>query len=556
MNPLACTKCAGRLLMALAAIFSILLIAGCGSSSSAPTPNSGGFSDSNLSGTYVISMSGTDLDSNGVPVPFAIVGTITANGKGAITGTIDINDPGNTGVNLGQTLGSNSSYNITQDGRGTGTLTTTSAGSFGIDFVLTSNSHGLITRFDPVGTGSGTIDLQTAVTSLTGSYAFSLSGADSGGNPLGTVGAFTLSSNSITGTEDFNDDLTSGDGYTDLTLSGQVVLGASGTSGTAQFNTNAVNGKLASLGFDVWVIDSTHLKFIETDGTLNVLSGDAFTQVTSFAPGQEVFTLAGVDGTGGPIVAGGYATITDANGDLSNGVEDYNDAGNAVLQKPFSTSSSTCAAGRCQSALNGFTNGSGNQLTFVVYPSSGGGLALEIDSFGLLQGAAYSQTATSFTGSGGYALNLSGLNNLNPVTATGVGEVDNIAQFNASAPDTSFSGPINMTGTLDENDIGAPQPTSKLSGIYVPDTNADGRGSISSNNSKTLLTGFTLQYYVVDSSTVVFIDVDSTALDGGAAQVALGTFEAQSSSSGAAHRAISMVRPTVRPHGAATFQRK
>jgi hypothetical protein len=206
--------------------------------------------------------------------------------------------------------------------------------------------------------------------------------------------------------------------------------------------------------------------------------------------------------------------------------------------------------------LNGFTNGSGNQLTFVVYPSSGGGLALEIDSFGLLQGAAYSQTATSFTGSGGYALNLSGLNNLNPVTATGVGEVDNIAQFNASAPDTSFSGPINMTGTLDENDIGAPQPTSKLSGIYVPDTNADGRGSISSNNSKTLLTGFTLQYYVVDSSTVVFIDVDSTALDGGAAQVALGTFEAQSSSSGAAHRAISMVRPTVRPHGAATFQRK
>jgi hypothetical protein len=113
-----------------------------------------------------------------------------------------------------------------------------------------------------------------------------------------------------------------------------------------------------------------------------------------------------------------------------------------------------------------------------------------------------------------------------------------------------------MTGSLDENDLGSLLRTSGLKGYYVPDTAPDGRGSISSTNSNTFLGGFTLQYYVVDSSTVVFIDVDSTALDGGAAQVALGTFEAQSSSSGAAHRAISMVRPTVRPHGAATFQRK
>jgi len=37
MNPLASTKCAGRLLMALAAFTSILLIAGCSSSSKTPT---------------------------------------------------------------------------------------------------------------------------------------------------------------------------------------------------------------------------------------------------------------------------------------------------------------------------------------------------------------------------------------------------------------------------------------------------------------------------------------------------------------------------------------
>ncbi len=100
MNPLASTKCAGRLLMALTAIASILLIASCGSSSSAPTPNIGGFNNGSLNGTYVLSVSGTDFRS-GSEAFFAIVGTITADGKGNITGgTVDINDAnlGGTGV--------------------------------------------------------------------------------------------------------------------------------------------------------------------------------------------------------------------------------------------------------------------------------------------------------------------------------------------------------------------------------------------------------------------------------------------------------------------------
>src|ERR1022692_3808763 len=505
MKPLASTKCAGRLLLALTAIASILLIASCGSSSSLTTPNRQGFGDGDLSGTYVISISGTDVNSSSVIVPFAIVGTITANGKGGITGgTVDINDPGNLGVHTGQSVSSSSGYQVGPDGRGSGTLVT-SVAIFNFDFVLTSASHGLISRFDSFGAGSGTIDIQTPVTSLTGSYAFSLSGTDSGGNfnPLGTVGAFTLSSNSITGTEDFNDDLTSGAGFTGLTLTGQVVLGAGGTSATAHFiNTSVVDASLASLNFDVWVIDSTHLKFIEND-TVNsgvLLAGDAFTQVTSLSAGQLVFVLSGLDGTGNPVAAGGYAT-TDANGDLTNGAS-----------QPF---------------------------VFAVYPSSGGGQVLEIDSFGLLQGALYSQSATSFTGSGGYALNLTGQN-----TGPG-GEVDDIAQFNAGTPDTSFTGPQNMTGSLDENDLGSLlTTTSSLKGIYVPDTAPDGRGSISSTNSGTLLGGFTLQYYVVDSSTVVFIDVDS-------AQVAVGIFQAQGASgSAAAQSRMAIVHPAVRAHGA------
>jgi hypothetical protein len=366
------------------------------------------------------------------------------------------------------------------------------------------------------------------------------------------VGAFTLSSNSITGTEDFNDDLTSGPpGFTGLTLTGQVVLGAGGTSGTAQFKTLVAFSSLASLNFDVWVIDSTHLKFIENDTADSgvLLAGDAFTQVTSIAAGQLVFVLSGFDGFGHSVAAGGYATATDANGDLTNGFEDYNNDGVVGSLKPFFTTSATCvtATGRCQLALNGFSNGTPSPpSTFVVYPSSGGGLALEIDSAGLLQGASYSQSATSFTGSGGYALNLTGQN-----TGPG-GEVDDIAQFDAGAPATSFTGPFNMTGSLDENDLGSLLRTSGLKGYYVPDTAPDGRGSISSTNSNTFLGGFTLQYYVVDSSTVVFIDVDSLAQFGGEAyQVAVGIFQAQGASgSAAAQSRMAIVHPAVRAHGA------
>jgi hypothetical protein len=538
MNPHASTNCAGRLLMALAAIASISFMAACGTNNSIAPINPVGFNNGSLNGTYVISMAGTDVNTGtGDVVPFAIVGTITADGKGGITGTIDINDPANTGVNLGVAVTSASGYQIGSDGRGDGTLVT-SVESFNIDFVLSSTNQGLITRFDNqngnVGTGSGTIDMQTSTTQ--GSLAalsFSLAGYGSNG-PVGTVGGFTLNTANGTvtsGTEDFNDDGTSGPGYTDLPLGGQLVLAGSGTTGTAQLATSL----FGSVGFDVWVIDSTHLKFIENDTADSglLLSGDAFTQVNSVAPSQEVFTLAGLDSGGAPVFAGGYVSITDANCNLSNGLEDYNDDGTVSLGKPFSgTGSYDTSTGRCENLLNGFSNGISQSFTFASYSSSGGALSLEIDSLGLLQGVAYIESATSFTAPGSYALNLSGSN--------GNGEVDDIAQFNAT---TTAAPAANMTGVLDENNLGNLNSGS-LSGAYTPDPSPDGRGSILVSTPNTFLTGLTLQYYVVDSATAVFIDVDT-------GQGGVGVFEGQSAPGGGgavARPHIAIARPAVRSH--------
>ena len=541
MNPLASTKCAGRLLMALAAISSIILMAACGSGGAPAIPNPVGFSNSNLKGTYVISIAGTDVNLTAQTESFfAIVGTMSADGNGNISGgTVDIND-----VNLGapfvftaQTV-SKSTYNVSPDGRGTGTLVTP-AGTFGLDFVLTSNNHGLITRFDTGGTGSGTLDLQGSATqSQLTSLAFSLAGSvNSSQNSIGTAGAFTLSSTgTITppGIQDFNDSGSSA-GLTSLALNGQVVL----SSGTAQLDT-----AFGSLAFDVWVIDSTHLKLIETDTTSGVaLAGDAFTQQTSFTAGQTVFTVGGFDLSGDPVVAGGFAT-TDVNGNLSNGLEDYNNDGTTGTVPTFTGSCNATApftAGRCQLTSIGFTNGVQGNLIFAAYPSSGGALLLEVDSLGLLQGAAYAQTATSFAAPQGYGLNLSGSNG----AGVGDGEVDTIAQFNAT---TAASPATNMTGIVDENDLSTPLKPIPLTGTYAPggSSPADGRGSILATTTGTFMNLLTLEYYVVDGSTMIFIEGDTE-------QASVGTFQVQSAASdtGMAQSHLAMVHPVIRPHAAA-----
>jgi hypothetical protein len=538
MNSLAFSKCALRLLVALAAISSLLLTAGCGSSGITKT-NNNGYSDTNFSGTYVISMAGTDVNNNASTFSFfAITGAITVDGKGNImSGAVDINDPDLGGVFPNQSV--TGTYNVSQDGRGTGSLVTPK-GTFGVDFVLTSSGHGLITRFDgpnaspTAGSGSGTIDLQGSASqsSLT-SLAFSLSGAPAvavsfGGNlgSFATVGAFALDShgNITSGLQDFNNNGdSSSSGVTGSALAGSLVL-SSGTLGVA-----TLNSSFGALVFDAWVIDSTHLKLIETDALGLDLAGDAFTQSTSFTAGQLAFTLGGFDAAFDPVVAGGIVT-TDVNGTLSNGTEDYNNlGGNIGTVQPFTGGCGTPAltGGRCQLTSPAFTNGLQSSLAFAAYPSSGGVLLLEDDNLGLLQGAAYAQSATSFAASDGYGLNLSGIN---------INEVDDIAQFNTTS--------TNITGKLDENDIDTPLlPNLSLSGTYSAPTS--GRGSIAVNSIGTLNGTLNLEYYVVDASTVLVIEGDS-------GQATLGMFQLQSVAvSGVkAQSHFAFTRPIFASHGA------
>jgi hypothetical protein len=521
-------------------------LVGCGGGSSPqttvvpppPPPPPAVVIPTSLSGTYVISFSGMELNAKaGTSTAFAVLGTLTADGKGNLTGTIDLNDLDLTSAagatsNVQTGLATTGTYTIGKDGRGTGTLNFTvngtagkTAETIGLDFVLISTAHGLITRFDNSGSGSGTLDLQgSASQSSFPSLSFSLSGSDANGFPLASAGAIAIASNgSVTGIEDFNENAAStGSSGLDLASTSSLTL-TNGTSGKAEFDST-----FGTLSFDVWVIDSTHVKLIETDSSGTVLSGDAFTQQTSFPVGQLVFIVGGFDAALHTFAAGGLMT-SDANGNLS-GFEDFNDSGNFTHGPYVNASCTTFSAGRCQMAFTGFSNnGVPNSFEFAAYPTSGGVLLLEIDSLGLAQGAAYLQSATTFAAAQ-YGLSL---------TADNTGsEVDDIAEFTAGPAAT----PNLTAGTLDENDLGGTLAPATLSGTYTPAAMTPGDGTIVIPSIKTANGTLNLRYYVIDSTTIAFIESDSK-------QVGVGSFELQNAAGAVplAQTHISAVRAFIHP---------
>jgi hypothetical protein len=519
----------------LLALSALTILVGCGSSSNnvvAVPPPSGGFSNSNLSGTYVFSVSGYDLDG----VPLAILGTVIANGsggngRGGITGgTIDIVVPDSgftTTAVFDLAVNPNGFYTVGVDGRGQFTIGTATANPFDtnltFDFVLQDSSHGLITEFDGNGSGSGTLDLQTSLAQIpAGPYAFSFAGSDGNGNALLTVGDFSLDANGsiLTGDEDLVD---ANFASAPTVPTGTVTLGPSTTPATL------LNTALGALAFDVYAIDSTHLKFIETDGA-EFLSGDAFSQPSTTISGTMAFTLVGLY-AGLPAAAGGYM-VTDNGTILPTSSEDVNDDGTVpALISTFSAAYAPAGTGRYLfDDFSGFFGGT----EYAAYPFSGGVFLLEIDDAGNMSGAAYPQTSTTLTSAQGYALNLSG-DNLSDET-----EVDDIAEFTADSSSTTCdkAGDI-LCGLIDENYLGAGNAQfydQVLAGDYQA-IDGLGRYGIAANagtstNPGTLNGGFGLTLYTVDGTTFPCIETD-------AGQIATGVAILQNSANAS---------PGARPH--------
>jgi hypothetical protein len=467
-----------------------------------------------------------------------MVGTFKANGSGGITGgVLDLNDaafPASSISPVANASITGGSYSLGVDGRGQVKLNTGNNTPFTspiiLDYVLQDSSHGLVTEFDSNASGSGSLDLQSSG-APTGTYAFLFSGAyGSSSSGLVTAGNFTLSGSAMSGLEDFN---SSGIPSAD-TLAGTFALGPSSTPAT---QVTATGASTYPITYDVFAVDTTHLKFIEMDAN-GTLSGDAFAQTSVTMPtGTLAFTLIGE--TSQVVTTAGGFMVTDGNGNITNASsEDFINSSGTASSSPITFSGLYTAGGTGRYTLTSLAGFQG-ATEFAAYPSSGGVLLLELDNAGIMAGAAYAQTSTDAPNpSQGYGLNLSGLN-LGASTGTAV-EVDDIAEFATAA-----SG-LTLTGIIDENSLGSsPNYALALSGSYVAPSG--GRGQVGANagnsSNSTLNGGFTLNYYTVDGTTFPFIEVD-----GG--QIAAGVFVKQnstSSSSAAARPHLFAVQSVVHP---------
>jgi hypothetical protein len=532
----------------MSVLAALAVLIGCSSTNKAAPPPTGGFNNTNLSGTYVFSTSGEDAINGDF---LTMVGTFTACGctGGTISaGSVVMNDPdfGLTAAAPTLTI-TGGTYHVGVDGRGTATLTVTTpfGNSIGLDFVLSSTQGGLVSEFDSNGSGSGTLDLQSSPAQTAGTYVFNLAGiagtsATTGfGIPLATVGSVTLDGSGIptaTGVQDLNNSGT----YSLLTIatSSTIPVGASPTTATL-----VTNG--GTFTFDVYAIDSTHFKLIEIDPA-PILVGDVFSQSTSSFPlGELAFTMAGLDFvSSGPLAVGGMMN-SNGTSTLSAGVEDFNDvnvsgigvsninlASNPQVIAPLAfmvgiSPSTPPVTGRYVVTFNsGFENGNGGNTTipytFAAYPSSGGTQLLEIDPYGITGGVALPQNNTSFASGQGYGLNLTGNNG---------SEVDAIAEFtNASNK---------LTGLIDVNNVGATPSTQNFTGTYTPDTTNLGRGLITTTTG-----GVNLVSYTLDGTNSIFIEYDDY-------QVAVGSIGQQASESqGAIATRMAVLRPRTVARGA------
>jgi hypothetical protein len=524
----------------LLALFGLTFLLACGgSSSSTPAAHSGSnFGTSSLNGKYVFSSTG--LDSSTAPLFLMMVGTLTANGSGSITGgTVDL-----IGVKVGVSSPAaqpitGGSYSVGTDGRGQINFDTTTgaeAVTVTLDFVLISSSHGLVTEFDSYGTGSGTIDLQSPITQsqLAGSYAFAVSGTTANGaSPTATVGAFTLDSTGAvsTGQEDVNN----AGGYSGTPS--QILTKSVVTLGTKPATATIASSAGTSYTFDVYPIDSGHLKFIESDSKL-LVSGDAYTQGTSIPTGQLVFTLAGENTSGRPLDSGGW--LTNSSAAITAGLEDFNDGVSVSQANSVTGNISGVSGGRSVLSLSGFVNGAPNNIPgnyrFAAYPftfGGGGGSGmqlLEIDGLGITSGAAYAQTSATLAASQGYGLNLSGLN-LNEV---GLNEIIGIEEDDIAEFTTTTSG---LSGFVDLNP-GAGMLTfdKALTGSFPTPVDSNGRGTATTPL-------FDFDFYVVNSSTFLLFVTDT--------QIGTGIFELQNAgNSPGALPGISRLRPAFHAHAA------
>jgi len=499
------------------------------------------FSDESLNGPYAFSYQGNN--SSGFT---AVMGSFIAQGSSGqiFGGTQDIHTAGSSSPARTQFTGT---FSINPDGTGTATLPS----SMTWEFALVSNPVGgsarlaRMIRFDTNSTGSGTINAQNSAqlgaSAFSGNYAFGLSGVDSTGAPLALAGRFFADGVSTippgSAIQDINDNgkstftvstTTTTTTPADTTLQGTFQMDAtlpSSGRGTLTFSSTntSVFTTPTTLQFVFYIVDSTHLKVMETDNNA-ALTGDfysaantpadgAFNSAAALPAGSYAFTVAG-SGTNGAYAAGGILNSTGGStsgtsGQVSGMLDVNNGIGDIRLNGTITSSTYSVDLNYGRITLPITVNGAtANFAGYTAnYNTSNGTVLLvvliELDSKTIARGIAFPQSSPSAP-QGNYALNLAGASG----PKNGAVEQDILGQI-STVGTTSLNGSIFINNVA----IGAVAPHISLTSntnVVSPASNGRGTATIATSPAT-----FSLAYYVIDTNSVLLLETDGARVTTG-----------------------------------------
>ena len=428
-------------------------------------------------------------------------------------------------------------------------LNANGAEAFGVQFV--NPSHALIMQFDGFATSSGSMDLQTLPTTLSGSYAFAVSGFDSSFTPVSYGGVFAISGGTISnGTIDINDGenlgVTTGTAFT-------ATIASPDSYGRGTIKGLKIAGTSVTLNY--YIVGPEAIRLIDVDKA-DSAAGSAFGQGTgtfsNASLGPSVFAIAG--NVLSQYDALGQFTTSNASSTPADflGVGDDSEPENGVLSPVTAKISGTYSIGS-----NGYGNlafktnanfqGLGDITTLGVYMTdpalnlndpnntTGGGGALVVDlDAGANTGIALpggsgviipqtDSTATDFANS--YA---AGWQNFNAGS-----------EFDMAAEGTMENGTLSLTGLVSDpfSSLGTPDATSS-SDTFVGTPIADpinlgrytmltGKDTLVADIDTTPGLKFDMVIYQASGEQLFWMDHDNTFT-----MVSLGTLEQQESLTG------------------------
>ena len=292
------------------------------------------FSLTNAAANFSFYLNGTELI-NGGPNYYALAGAMSLDALGnVLAGEQDYNDA--FGLTSPQPAGDTiTGGTLTVDpttGQGTLTLLTNNTAlgvsgteTLGVQFV--NAKHALVSQFDGSATSSGSMDAQTLPSTLSGSYAFTLSGVDTNSNSIVFGGLFSISGTTLQ------------NGVADVDDAGTVILNSafSGTvSAPDSFGRGTITNTILATAVNYYIVGPEVIRIIDVDTTDSAV-GSAFGQgsgtFSNTSLGSSVF---GVESNsyGTLYAAAGQFTVP-ASGTFS-GVGDDDEQGLVVNSSPIS----------------------------------------------------------------------------------------------------------------------------------------------------------------------------------------------------------------------------